>query len=45
MNAIWVPIHLLWLSAGVYLHRLNLSERSHLLIGDILAMPCTTLMK
>ncbi len=38
MNAIWLPIHLLWLSAGVYLHRLNLSERSHLLINIAMAI-------
>lgn len=28
MNAIWIPLHLAWLWAGVTLHRLNLSERT-----------------
>lgn len=40
MNAIWVPIHLLWLWAGVSLHRLDLSDRAHRVIniGMALAM-------
>lgn len=38
MNAIWVPIHLLWLSAGVYLHRLNLSEHMHFIINVAMAI-------
>ena len=25
VNAVWIPIHLIWLAAGVALHRLNLS--------------------
>lgn len=29
MNAIWIPIHLAWLWAGVTLHRLDLPERTH----------------
>ena len=28
-NAIWIPIHLLWLAAGVGLHRLDLAPRTH----------------
>jgi threonine/homoserine/homoserine lactone efflux protein len=32
INAIWVPVHLLWLWAGVSLKRLDLSERSQSLI-------------
>lgn len=28
-NAIWIPIHLVWLYAGVVLHRLDLSEAAH----------------
>lgn len=28
LTAIWVPIHFLWLWAGVSLHRLNLSDRA-----------------
>ena len=27
MNTIWLPLHLIWLSAGVRLHRLNLSAK------------------
>ena len=38
MNMIWVPIHLLWLSAGVYLHRLNLSDRAHFAVNLAMAI-------
>ncbi|MDP5347081.1 MAG: LysE family translocator [Paracoccaceae bacterium] len=38
MNAIWIPIHFLWLMAGVTLHRLDLSERSHSLINIGMAL-------
>ena len=27
MNLIWLPLHFLWLAAGVSLHRLNLSDK------------------
>ena len=37
MNAIWIPIHLLWLHAGVAVHRLDLSERAHFLINAAMA--------
>ena len=37
MNAIWIPIHLIWLWAGVTLHRLNLSERTQRLINFAMA--------
>lgn len=37
MNAIWIPIHLAWLWAGVTLHRLNLAERTHRLINLCMA--------
>ena len=33
INAIWIPIHFLWLWAGVTLHRLDLSERAHSVIN------------
>ncbi|MGI9402352.1 MAG: LysE family translocator [Rhizobiaceae bacterium] len=33
MNLIWTPIHLLWLFAGVSLHRLDLSKKAHLTIN------------
>jgi len=29
VNAIWIPIHFLWLWMGISLHRLDLSERAH----------------
>ncbi|MEO1329302.1 MAG: LysE family translocator [Pseudomonadota bacterium] len=32
-NAIWIPIHLAWLYAGVTLHRLDLPERTHRMIN------------
>ncbi|WP_353471412.1 LysE family translocator [Salipiger sp. H15] len=40
LNAIWIPVHLCWLAAGVTLHRLNLSYRTQRLInyGMALAM-------
>ena len=33
LNAIWIPIHMGWLWAGVTLHRLNLSHRTQRLIN------------
>ena len=38
MNAIWIPIHFLWLWAGVTLHRLDLSQRAHRIINIGMAM-------
>lgn len=38
INAIWIPVHLLWLAAGVYLHRLDLSERAHFAINVLMAV-------
>ncbi|MGH1414351.1 MAG: LysE family translocator [Pelagimonas sp.] len=38
MNAIWIPIHFLWLWAGVSLHRLNLSERNQSRINIAMAV-------
>lgn len=38
MNAIWVPIHLLWLWAGVSLHRLDLSDRARRAINIAMAL-------
>ena len=38
VNAIWLPIHFLWLWAGVSLHRLNLSERAHSAINVTMAV-------
>ncbi|MHA6262572.1 LysE family translocator [Arenibacterium sp. CAU 1754] len=38
MNAIWIPIHLTWLWAGVALHRLDLSERTQRSINMLMAL-------
>lgn len=38
MNAIWIPIHLVWLFAGASLHRLNLSEKTQLRINVAMAL-------
>ncbi|MBD8890484.1 LysE family translocator [Roseibium litorale] len=38
LNAVWIPVHLLWLGAGVGLHRLNLSQRSHMVINAAMAL-------
>jgi threonine/homoserine/homoserine lactone efflux protein len=37
MNAIWAPIHLLWLGAGVGLHRLDLGPRAQSAINKAMA--------
>jgi threonine/homoserine/homoserine lactone efflux protein len=37
MNAIWIPIHLAWLGAGVTLHRLNLSPKVQSAINKLMA--------
>lgn len=38
MNAIWIPLHLLWLCAGVSLKRMALSERAQLAINICMAL-------
>jgi threonine/homoserine/homoserine lactone efflux protein len=38
VNTIWLPVHFLWLWAGVSLHRLNLSERAHSAINVSMAV-------
>lgn len=38
ITAIWIPIHLTWLFAGVTLHRLDLSERTHRTINIAMAL-------
>lgn len=38
MNAIWIPIHIAWLWAGIMLNRLNLSSRTHRAINAGMAM-------
>jgi threonine/homoserine/homoserine lactone efflux protein len=37
MNAIWIPIHLAWLGAGVTMHRLNPSPRVQSAINKLMA--------
>ncbi|WP_146346783.1 LysE family translocator [Phaeobacter marinintestinus] len=37
-NAIWIPIHLVWLYAGVVLHRLDLGEAAHRRINMAMAL-------
>ena len=46
LTAIWVPIHFLWLWAGVSLHRLNLSDRaqSAINVGMALTMLAVVLL-
>ncbi|MGR3651423.1 MAG: LysE family translocator [Roseovarius sp.] len=38
LNAIWIPIHLAWLWAGVALHRLNLPSRTQRAINGGMAL-------
>jgi hypothetical protein len=38
INAIWIPIHLLWLRAGIGLKELNLSSRAQRTINILMAM-------
>jgi len=38
INAIWIPVHLAWLAAGIYLHRLDLNERTHFAINVGMAL-------
>jgi threonine/homoserine/homoserine lactone efflux protein len=37
-NAIWIPLHLAWLAAGVSLHRLNLAARTQRAINILMAV-------
>ena len=38
INAIWIPIHLLWLTAGVWLKRLDLPRRTQFAINIFMAL-------
>ena len=38
MNAIWIPVHLAWLWAGVTLHRLDLPPRTQRAINIAMAL-------
>ncbi|WP_425403111.1 LysE family translocator [Hwanghaeella sp.] len=37
-NIIWIPVHLIWLTMGVTLHRLNLSPRAMTVINSGMAV-------
>ncbi len=43
-NAIWIPVHILWLGAGVGLHRLDLSSRTRLLVNIGMALAMLTVV-
>ncbi|MDF1779057.1 MAG: LysE family translocator [Rhizobiaceae bacterium] len=38
INVIWIPVHLLWLAAGVSLHRLDLAPRTQFIINILMAL-------
>lgn len=38
INAIWIPVHLIWLWAGVSLKKLDLSGRAHSMINKAMAV-------
>ncbi len=38
VNAIWVPIHLLWLWLGLSIERLDLSRRSQSIVNGVMAL-------
>jgi threonine/homoserine/homoserine lactone efflux protein len=38
MNMIWIPLHLIWLAAGVRLHRLNLSATTQRRVNIAMAL-------
>jgi len=38
LNAIWIPIHFLWLYLGITLRQLNLSERTHRIINVAMSL-------
>ena len=37
MNIVWIPVHLGWLAAGVYLQRLDLPQRTMFIINLLMA--------
>ena len=37
LNAIWIPVHLLWLAAGIMLQRLDLAPQTHFRINLLMA--------
>ncbi|MFK7861491.1 MAG: LysE family translocator [Granulosicoccus sp.] len=44
INAIWIPIHLLWLGAGIALKRLALSQRAQRSINVLMALALLTVV-
>lgn len=38
MNAIWIPLHLAWLAAGISMHQLNLAPRTQSAINIAMAL-------
>lgn len=38
INVIWVPVHLIWLMAGIFLKRLDLSPRTQSVINKLMAL-------
>ncbi|MEL6946286.1 MAG: LysE family transporter [Pseudomonadota bacterium] len=38
LNAIWIPIHVLWLAAGVTIHRLDLPQKTQRAINILMAL-------
>ena len=38
MNSIWIPLHLLWLYVGTFLHELNLSNRNQRIINIMMSI-------
>jgi len=44
MNAIWIPIHFLWVYAGVTLHRLDLPQRTQFIINILMALSMLTVV-
>ena len=44
INAIWIPIHLLWLGAGIALKKLALSQRTQRIINILMALALLTVV-
>ena len=38
LNGIWIPIHLLWLAAGIHLKKLAIGHRTQTMINIIMAL-------
>ena len=44
MNAIWIPVHFVWLSMGIGLRRLDLSSRVQFAINVVMALSMLTVV-